>query len=455
MFSPSAHALEPIELLGKNIFFDTSLSTPGNKQGCVSCHEPTKGWVFPDSAVNAKTVVAPGAAPHRQGGIKPPANAYASLSPPFRAFTLPSLPPPAPPIPPQALPGFGGGNFWNGRAEGCGTNNLQGTCTGMIAGDVDKDVVSETLTAAVLPTSTPGSTYGRYLGPTADQALNPFPKGVEQNAGEKKVCTQVKTAKYKALYFDAYKEQIDCGPTGVHKSFQRIALALAAWQKSTDVVPFQSKRDKILRQEPGVTFTTLEQQGRDLFYGKGNCSLCHSGLANQLALGLAPDDPTGAEVKNLYTDHKYHNIGTPFNREIPNVAAGGKRGLSEHIINQTKVADGFFKTPTVRNVAKGLDGSGKGKAYAHNGWFKKLETIVHFYNTRDVLPKCDELSSPIINATEAEATNPDGSIKCWPKAEFPGFVTPIVGNLQLLPDEEKAIVAYLKALSDDFTPTPP
>ena len=28
------------------------------------------------------------------------------------------------------------------------------------------------------------------------------------------------------------------------------------------------------------------------------------------------------------------------------------------------------------------------KAYGHNGYFKSLKAIVHFYNTRDVLPRC-------------------------------------------------------------------
>jgi cytochrome c peroxidase len=28
------------------------------------------------------------------------------------------------------------------------------------------------------------------------------------------------------------------------------------------------------------------------------------------------------------------------------------------------------------------------KAYGHNGYFKSLKEIVHFYNTRDTLPRC-------------------------------------------------------------------
>ena len=47
------------------------------------------------------------------------------------------------------------------------------------------------------------------------------------------------------------------------------------------------------------------------------------------------------------------------------------------------------------------------KAYGHNGYFKSLAGIVHFYNTRDVKPLCPGLY------TEAEALAAD----CWPAPE--------------------------------------
>jgi len=41
------------------------------------------------------------------------------------------------------------------------------------------------------------------------------------------------------------------------------------------------------------------------------------------------------------------------------------------------------------------------KAYMHNGYFKSLKKAVHFYNTRDVLPSCNE-------------GDPREKVGCWP-----------------------------------------
>jgi cytochrome c peroxidase len=65
------------------------------------------------------------------------------------------------------------------------------------------------------------------------------------------------------------------------------------------------------------------------------------------------------------------------------------------------------------------------KAYTHNGFFKSLEELVHFYNTRDV--------------------------ETWPQPEVPMNVnTSELGNLGLTLEEEAAVVAFLKTLSDGY-----
>jgi cytochrome c peroxidase len=442
LFCAEAHALDSIELLGKHVFFDEKLSIPSNKQACASCHDPAKGWVLPNSEINRTTVVAPGAAPHALGSIKPPNSAYATFSPPFKNS-------PAGPFVPPWL----GGTFWDGRAEGCGAT--PGPCPVAPSGGQ----VSETIFKSDLPPSKQAQ-YLKYLGPVADQALNPFPNDVEQNIREKNVCQMVKTAKYKDLYQQAFGEAIDCQPNpksnpAYRTSFKRIAVALSAWQSSSDVNSFSSKRDKALAADPDHKFplggfTKEENQGHDLFYGiesplnpsakSGGCSVCHNGVRQG-----QPADPTGEVPQQVYSDFRYHNIGTPFNREIPGVAIGEKVGLKGHVPTE---APGFFKTPTVRNAAKGVS-AGFTKAYTHNGWFKSLDSLVHFYNTRDVKVKCESIK--IVNATEKEAL----ANNCWPKSEFDNPAAFIIGNNGLTAAEEKAIVAYVKTLTDSYTPTSP
>lgn len=83
------------------------------------------------------------------------------------------------------------------------------------------------------------------------------------------------------------------------------------------------------------------------------------------------------------------------------------------------------------------------KAFGHNGYFKSLCSIVHFYNTRDVLPACPG------NYAEARALTEN----CWPAPEVTENVNRAeLGNLGLTRTEEEVIVAFLKTLSDGYVP---
>ena len=101
---------------------------------------------------------------------------------------------------------------------------------------------------------------------------------------------------------------------------------------------------------------------------------------------------------------------------------------------------GKHKVPTLRNVAKGFGDGNFPKAYGHNGYFKSLKSIVHFYNTRDVKEDCPEPFT-----LERDALKMD----CWPAPEVGVNVnSDELGNLGLTDKEEDAIVAFMKALSD-------
>jgi cytochrome c peroxidase len=152
----------------------------------------------------------------------------------------------------------------------------------------------------------------------------------------------------------------------------------------------------------------------------------------------------------LFTDFTFDNLGVPQNPDNPAGIAtdfvdpglGGfleKTGYPDHVY---QAEWGKHKVPTLRNVDLRPDGDFV-KAYAHNGYFKSLEGIVHFYNTRDVKVDCP------VNYTEAQALAAD----CWPPPEVAVNVNrDELGDLGLTSEEEAAIVAFLRSLSDGFTP---
>jgi cytochrome c peroxidase len=183
------------------------------------------------------------------------------------------------------------------------------------------------------------------------------------------------------------------------------------------------------------------QAGHALFYRFGStgasCTGCHN-------------NGKGANgAKNTYTDHRYHHLPLPFNRKL-GVPRGAVTGLSSHITDET-VRDGEFKTPTLLNVALG-EGQ---KTYMHNGYFKTLKQVVHFYNTATAKPACPNSSATIdeiwIKDSNSGDDVDDGHVNCWPVDEFHGTPVPgIVGNIGLSPKQEDQLVEYLRTLSDGF-----
>jgi cytochrome c peroxidase len=187
-----------------NDFFD-NISTPP-RMSCSTCHVPTTGWTGGVSGVNQHQVAITGANPHQVGNLKPPSNAYSTFIPPFTGCDN------------NAAFRCKGSVFWNGRSEG----------NAVAQGAHPTEHVGE----EVFDTSEQEEAFGKFLGPTTDQALNPFGP-VEQNIERQGVCNHVKNAKYAELFQFAWGTPIDCeGEADVHLSFKRLALALGAWQAS-------------------------------------------------------------------------------------------------------------------------------------------------------------------------------------------------------------------------------
>jgi cytochrome c peroxidase len=372
----NSNSLTPIEELGKLLYFDSNLSTPPG-QACAACHAPEVGFTGPDSDINATQAVYPGAVHTRAGNRKPPTAAYGGESPVLFFEEDEGL--------------WLGGMFWDGRA------------TGWTLGD-----------------------------PLAEQAMGPFLNPLEQNNPDmKQVVDRVAKSDYADLFVEVWGEGSLDPVNDVYGSYVRIARSISAFEQSAEVNPFSSKYDAYLRGE--ARLTKLEKKGLRLYEGKAMCSACHPSKR-----GRHGEPP-------LFTDFSYDNLGVPKNPLNPfyfapsNVNPEGEDwvdlGLGGFLMNAGYPSEvympeiGKVKVPTLRNVDKRPD-SGFVKAYAHNGYFKSLEEIVHFYNTRDV--------------------------EVWPMPEVPMNVnTDELGNLGLTPEEEAAVVAFLKTLSDGWTPPAP
>ncbi|BBA70034.1 cytochrome-c peroxidase [Geobacter sulfurreducens] len=391
------------EQLGKDIFFDTNLSINGN-QSCADCHAPEAGWTGPTSEVNAHGSVYEGSIAGRFGNRKPPSSAYATTAPILNYIR-------------QGGGMFVGGNFWDGRATGEKLGN-----------------------------------------PAADQAQGPFLNPLEQGLPDSacvvhRVCTATYGTAMETLWPGscaiAWPADVDtaCATEGTivnldapnraksNLAYDYIALAIAAYEGSTESNAFTSKYDAFLA---GKAFLTPEERrGLTLFNGKAKCARCH------VNTGRTP----------LFTDYTYDNLGVPRNSENPfyesafnplgiNWIDQGLGGFLASRIDYSRFATanlGKHKVPTLRNVDKKTSPDFV-KAFGHNGYFKSLKEIVHFYNTRDVLPTCAPGS-------------PGEKVTCWPEPELALTMnTTELGNLKLSDAEEDALVAFMKTLTDGYQP---
>jgi cytochrome c peroxidase len=427
---PPDNQVQQIELLGKLLLYDKQLSVNRN-EACAFCHMPEAGFTGPVSELNRTTGAYPGSVRTLFSNRKPQTLAYAPFSPVLHYN--------------RDRGDLVGGNFWDMRAT------------------------------------------GRRLGnPAAEQAegppLNPVEMGLPDPA-----CMAYRASQrpYRVLFESIWGKQAfamawpadieeACNrpgpppagdPTPVRLSptdrgiaattFDQIAMSIAQFEVSHEVSPFSSKFDAV--QGGTAQLTAQEKQGYELFRGKARCNECHR------------DGGPGEEP--IFTDFTASNIGTPANPSLPfykedrpsrsGYIANPKGGSytdfgvgafleDQLLLSRPSVADanwvkyakdnnGRMQVPTLRNVDRRPNPTFV-KAYGHNGYFKSLKEIVHFYNTRDALPRC-------------QAGDPGEKVSCWPAPETTDNMnTRFVGRLGLTEIEEDALVAFLQTLTDGYQP---
>lgn len=360
------------EQLGEQLYNDAKLSLRKN-QSCRTCHAKWAGLADPRNKNNPVTLPVSESSATRTiqddtqvhmrifGGRNAPSAAYAAYSPVMYYDDAEGL--------------VIGGVFWDVRATGW-----------------------------------------TLVSPLAEQALGPFLNPVEMGMplkaaviNDSGVCTDGEIAA--ALDSDPTCAGV-CAGGNVDDIYDCIGLAIAAYEKTEDgatvveaINKFSSAFDDWLAANPSIdpsTFGTdaagnyvgpgapgtayvtltdfdgLKAKGLALFnvVDKVNCAACH----------LTSNDPIAG--KPDFTDFTYDNLGIPVNpvidgllEEPPPIDYG--LGAQEDILNTlgAPIADqlGKFKVSSLRNVKRT-------PPYGHNGFFPTLESIVHFYNTRDDWP---------------------------------------------------------------------
>jgi cytochrome c peroxidase len=181
-----------------------------------------------------------------------------------------------------------------------------------------------------------------------------------------------------------------------------------------------------------------------------------------------PANPFYAETDATNNPNGFNPLGSAFIDyglgANPNPAPGGTAFMSS---TPGDIAEfrGVFKAPSLRNVDM-RPSPDFVKGYMHNGVFKSLEDVVHFYNKRNIA--VDALGDEV--AFDLRIGPPLGYTPLFPPPEVLDNVQNVaglrpsetrlgesdvanngqIGHLDLSPDEETDLVNFLKTLTDGF-----
>ncbi len=281
-----------------------------------------------------------------------------------------------------------------------------------------------------------GQFWDQRAANLTEQAKGPFLNKLEMNNTDPaEVLNKINNSTYKDLFNNVCGNQ--SYPDG---QYTCIASSIAAFENTPEMNRFSSKFDL---DQPNMTLD--EMKGFKLFVGKGKCSLCHP-LGPTPSSTLFSDfdaENTGipsnlgmlGNTTNLTYYFPFYYLAPEFNPAGLNFVDIGLAGNPNVPLVMQPLVKGAFKAPILRNV-------GLTAPYMHNGVFRDLKTVVHFYNTRDVLGSCES------------RMNPQPGVNCWPAPEVLPNMNTAIGNLQLTDAEENDIVAFLKTLTDGYVPPP-
>lgn len=442
----NAHRTQRVQALGKLLLFDRQLSVNRN-EACTFCHMPEVDFTGPISLLNMTTVAYPGSvrdatadpAHSRYGHRKPQSYTYAAYYPALQYN--------------ETQRDFYGGNFWDLRATGVYLQNPAAEQAQDPPVDPNEMGLSDTACVVWRLSQSPYRSFFETVW--GKQAFTmTWPDDTDR------LCTRPGPPPATDP-LPVHLNQVDRGRSNA--TYDQFALSIAAYEAAPDISPFSSKFDYALANPDQQVLTTDEQLGWDLFRGKAKCNTCHLDGTESRAGKIGPRD-AGSKAP-LFTDFTSSNLGVPRNGSIPYFSETNRDeygytpnpagaafvdiGVGDFLRNLTlnpnrdwaRLAprfDGKFQVSTLRNVDR-RPRADFVKAYMHNGYFKSLKEVVHFYNTRDALRRCQQ-------------DDPGEKTTCWPAAEFARNMDTTIGKLGLTNEQEDQLVAFLRALTDGYSP---
>ncbi|WP_061535109.1 cytochrome-c peroxidase [Collimonas arenae] len=399
--------LSAVAEVGKKIFYDQSLSASG-KLSCASCHNPDNAH----APANGLAVQLGGRHVQAQGGRAVPSLRYHEHAP---AFSI------GPDIKPDE--------------DDKGAVLQAAAKANPIAPAVAKSTLQP---AAAMQEVVPQGGFdwdGRAINLT-DQAGGPLLAANEMaNKSATQLLAKLKAAPYAKDMLQLFGPAVFTSP---NLALGEAYYALALYQKEDrSFHPYDSKYDYYLAQQ--VQLSEQEMRGLKLFKDpkKGNCATCH--IEKPSRDGNFPP---------VFTDYQFEALAAPRNKAIlanrdPKYFDMGMCGPWRKDAAKQLNYCGYFKTPTLRNVATR-------QVYFHNGVFHSLEDVVHFYMERETKPEKwyprgkDGLLKKYDDLPAAYHANVDVT-------DAP-FDSKAGAQPALTDDEIKDVVAFLKTLNDGYRP---
>lgn len=272
----------------------------------------------------------------------------------------------------------------------------------------------------------------------------------------------IKNSDYADLFKNVFGEK---ALKDIDAAYNQAGMAVAAFERTEMFAAFDSVYDKYLQaclqdgyskeacakgragsyEEWNAFFSEEAWDGFQLFMNDNNnndgiievgegamCVACHVvDWVEPVIYGdldvVIPDWSPDGTIPPLFTDFTYDNLGVPRNPDnpwydlTPNLNPDGELWTDYGLggVLSDPMNNGLFKVMTLRNI-------GVSAPYSHNGYFKTLEEITEFYNSRDV----EEIG--------------------WPTAEIPDTVNDTeLGNLGLSEAQVNAIAEFMRMLTDD------